>query len=60
MDKTMLTAQLFRTGLKHVFFTSNLLTAKDQICEKVLVWLPMKSMTVLIFLLVRLVFRCYE
>jgi len=37
MEKTALNAQLLTTGLTHVFFiTSNLLTAKDQICGKVL------------------------
>ena len=40
MDKTALNAQLATTGLKRVFITSNVLTAKDQICGKVLVWLP--------------------
>jgi len=60
MDKAMLNAQLVTTGLKHVFITSNLLTAKDQIYGKVLVWLPMKGMTNFILLLVRLVFKCYE
>jgi len=35
MDKTTLNAQLVATELKRVFFiTSNLLTAKDQICGK--------------------------
>jgi len=37
MDKTMLNAQLVTTELKRVFITSNVLTAKDQICGKVLV-----------------------
>jgi len=60
MDKTTLNAQLVTTELKYVFITSNLLTAKDQIHGKVLVWLSMKRMTGLIFLLVRLVFRRYE
>jgi len=36
MNKTTLNAQLVTTGLKRVFITSDLLTAKDQICEKVL------------------------
>jgi len=36
------------------FITSNLLTAKDQIYGKVLDWFPMKRMTGLILLLVRL------
>jgi len=52
MDKTALNLQLVTTGLKRVFFTSNLLTAEDQICGKVLVWLPMKRMISLILLLV--------
>ena len=43
-----------------LFITSNLLTAKDQICAKVLVWLSMKRMTGLFLLIVRLVFRRYE
>jgi len=44
MDKITLNAQLVTTGLKRVFFiTSNLLTAIDQICGKVLVWLSMKK-----------------
>jgi len=41
MDKTTLNAQLVTTGLKRIFYhlnvffiTSNLLTAKDQICGK--------------------------
>jgi len=34
MDKTTLNAQLVTTGLKRVLITSNLLTAKDQICGK--------------------------
>jgi len=33
MDETTLNAQLVTTKLKRVFITSNLLTAKDQICE---------------------------
>jgi len=37
MDETVLNTQLVRTQLKRVFITSNLLTAKDQICGKVLV-----------------------
>jgi len=52
--------QLATTGLKRVFITSNLLTTKDQMCGKVLSWLPMKRMSGLILLLVRLVFRRYE
>ena len=38
----------------------NLLTANDQICGKLVVWLPMKKMSSLILLLVGLVFRRYE
>jgi len=34
MDKTTLNAQLVTTGLKRDLITSNLLTAKDQICGK--------------------------
>jgi len=62
MDKTTLNTQLVTTGLKRVFYhlTSNMLNAKDQIWWKVLVWLPMKRMSGLILLLVRLVFRRYE
>jgi len=41
---------------KVFLITSNLLTAEDQMCEKFLVWLPMKRMSSLILLLVRLVF----
>jgi len=58
MDKTTLTHS--QSQLKSVFITSNLLTAKDQFCGKVLVWLPMKRMTDLILLFVRLVFRRCE
>jgi len=43
MDKTTLNTQLVTTGLKRVFITSYLLTAKDQICGKVLAWLSMKK-----------------
>jgi len=57
----MLNAQLVTTGLKRVLYhLKSLLTAKHQICRKVLVWLPMKRMTGMILLLGRLVFRCYE
>jgi len=48
------------TRLKPGFITSNLLTAEDQICGQVLFWLPMKRMSSLILLLVRLVFRRCE
>jgi len=54
MDKTTLNTQLFTAGLKRVFYHLNLLTAKDQICGKVLIWLPMKRMNGLTLLLVKL------
>jgi len=60
MDKTTLNAQLVTSGLKRFFITSNLLTAKDQICGQVLVLLAMKRMSGLNFLLVRLVFKRHE
>jgi len=41
-----------------VFISSNPLNAEDQMCGKI--WLPMKSISSLIFLLVRLVFSCCE
>jgi len=40
MDKTTLNAQLVTTELNMFFITSNLLTAKDQICK---FWLSMKK-----------------
>jgi len=43
MGKATLNTHLVATGLKRVFL-SPLLTAKDQMCGKVLVWLPMKRM----------------
>jgi len=51
MDKTTLNAQLI---------TTESVNAKDQICGKVLIWLPVKRMRGFIWLLVRLVFRHYE
>jgi len=43
-----------------VFITSNLLTAEDQMRRKVLVWLPMKSISSFFLLLVRFIFSGYE
>jgi len=60
MDKTTLNAQLVATRPKRVFITSNLLTAKDQMCGKVWFGCQWKRMSSLILLLVRLVFRRYE
>jgi len=41
MDKTTLNAYLVTAELKRVFITSNLLTAKDQVCGKF--WLSVKK-----------------
>jgi len=54
MDKTVLNAHLVTTRLKRSFY--HLKSAVDQMCGKILVWLPMKRMISLIFLLVRHVF----
>ena len=55
MDKTALNAHLVTTRLKRGFY--HFKSAIDQMCRKVLVWLPMKGMISLISLLVRHVFR---
>jgi len=60
MDKTTLNAQLVTNELKRVFYHSNLLTAKDQICGKFWFGCQRKELSSLILLLVRLVFRRYE
>ena len=54
MDKTALNAHLVTTRLKRVFY--HLKSAVDQMCGKILVWLPMEGMISLILLLVRHVF----
>jgi len=55
MDKTVLNTHLVTTRLKHGFY--HLKSMIDQMCGKILVWLPMKGMISLILLLVRHVFR---
>ena len=51
----MLNAHLVTTRLKRGFY--HLKSAVDQMCGKILIWLPMKRMISLILLLVRHVFR---
>jgi len=55
MDKTALNVHLVTTRLERGFY--HLKSAVDQMCENILVWLPMKGMISLILLLVRHVFR---
>jgi len=55
MDTSALNAHLVTTRLKRGFY--HLKSAVDQICGKILVWLPMKGMISLILMLVRHVFR---
>jgi len=55
MDKTALNANLVTTRLKRGFY--HLKSAVDQMCGKIMVWLPMKGMISLILLLVRHAFR---
>jgi len=42
MDKTTPNARLVTTGLNCVFYYRKSVDCKDQICGKVLIWLPMK------------------
>jgi len=46
MDKTVLNTHLVTTRLKHGFY--HLKSMIDQMCGKILVWLPMKGMISLI------------
>ena len=55
MDKTALNAHLVTTRQKRGFY--HLKSAVDQMCGKILVWLPMKGMISFILLLVRHAFR---
>ena len=55
MDKTALNAHLVTTRQKRGFY--HLKSTVDQMCGKLLVWLPMKGMISFILLLVRHVFR---
>ena len=60
MNKTALNAQLVTTQLKRGFYHLKSVDCVDQMCGKVLVLLPIKSMGSLILLLVGLVFSRYE
>jgi len=61
MNKTTLNAQLFTTGLKRVFYhLKSVDCERSDLCGKVSVWLPMKRMSGLILLLVRLAFSRYK
>jgi len=60
MNKTALNVQLVTTRLKRGFYHLKSVDCVDQMCGKVLVLLPIKSMGSLILLLVGLVFSRYE
>jgi len=59
MDKATLNAQLVTTGLKRILFHLKSVDCERSDLRKKS-WLPMKRMSGLVLLLVRLVFRRYE